>query len=115
MLVWVYVNEIHYIRISSYRENAPNWDEDIKNDVVDECRNHGGALHVYVDKNSAEGNVYVKCPNLTVAAASVTALHGRYFAGILFSHTLKFLHAHKWNILGYSLNWSYCRRYISHI
>ncbi|KAG8179491.1 hypothetical protein JTE90_027203 [Oedothorax gibbosus] len=63
------------------KESAPNWEEDIKNDVVDECRNHGGALHVYVDKNSAEGNVYVKCPNLTVAAASVTALHGRYFAG----------------------------------
>jgi len=63
------------------KESGPNWDEDIKNDVVDECRNHGGALHVYVDKNSSDGNVYVKCPNLTAAAASVRALHGRYFAG----------------------------------
>ncbi|CAL1279277.1 unnamed protein product [Larinioides sclopetarius] len=63
------------------KEVGPNWDEDIRNDVIDECRNHGGALHVYVDKNSSEGNVYVKCPNLTVAASTVTALHGRYFAG----------------------------------
>ncbi|KFM62488.1 RNA-binding protein 39, partial [Stegodyphus mimosarum] len=63
------------------KETGPNWDEDIRNDVIEECRNHGGALHVYVDKNSAEGNVYVKCPNLTAAAASVSALHGRYFAG----------------------------------
>ncbi|XP_054715669.1 RNA-binding protein 39-like [Uloborus diversus] len=63
------------------KESGPTWDEDIKNDVIEECRNHGGALHVFVDKNSPEGNVYVKCPNLTAAAASVAALHGRYFAG----------------------------------
>nr|XP_042901906.1 RNA-binding protein 39 isoform X2 [Parasteatoda tepidariorum] len=63
------------------KENASNWDEEIRNDVIEECRNHGGALHVYVDKNSGEGNVYVKCPNLTAATASVSALHGRYFAG----------------------------------
>lgn len=69
------------MKIFFNRESAPNWDEDIKNDVIEECRNHGGALHVYVDKNSADGNVYVKCPNHTAAAASVRALHGRYFAG----------------------------------
>lgn len=63
------------------KETGPNWDEEIRNDVIDECRNHGGALHVYVDKNSSDGNVYVKCPSLAAAAASVTALHGRYFAG----------------------------------
>ncbi|GFS64572.1 RNA-binding protein 39 [Nephila pilipes] len=63
------------------KETGLNWDEEIRNDVIDECRNHGGALHVYVDKNSSEGNVYVKCPSLAAAAASVTALHGRYFAG----------------------------------
>ncbi|PRD31157.1 UNVERIFIED_CONTAM: RNA-binding protein 39 [Trichonephila clavipes] len=63
------------------KETSSNWDEEIRNDVIDECRNHGGALHVYVDKNSPEGNVYVKCPSLAAAGASVTALHGRYFAG----------------------------------
>ncbi|GIY31962.1 RNA-binding protein 39 [Caerostris darwini] len=63
------------------KEVGSNWDEDIKNDVIEECRNHGGALHVYVDKTSPEGNVYVKCPNLSVASASVNVLHGRYFAG----------------------------------
>ncbi|GFS40233.1 RNA-binding protein 39 [Trichonephila inaurata madagascariensis] len=63
------------------KETNSNWDEEIRNDVIDECRNHGGALHVYVDKNSPDGNVYVKCPSLAAAAASVTALHGRYFAG----------------------------------
>eukprot|EP00058_Branchiostoma_floridae_P026993 XP_002612484.1 hypothetical protein BRAFLDRAFT_214383 [Branchiostoma floridae] len=33
-------------------ENAPNWDMEIRNDVVEECTKHGGVLHVFVDKNS---------------------------------------------------------------
>lgn len=63
-------------------ETGENWDEDIKNDVIDECRKHGGALHVLVDKTSA-GNVYVKCPTISAAAACVSALHGRWFSGEL--------------------------------
>lgn len=54
--------------------------EEIRNDVLDECRKHGGALHVVVDTKSS-GNVYVKCPNAITAAACVSALHGRYFSG----------------------------------
>lgn len=38
-------------------------------------------MHIYVDKASVQGNVYVKCPNIAAAVASVNALHGRYFAG----------------------------------
>lgn len=63
-------------------ETGENWDEDIKNDVIDECRKHGGALHVLVDKTSV-GNVYVKCPTISAAAACVSALHGRWFSGEL--------------------------------
>ena len=61
-------------------ETNPNWPEEIRNDVIEECRKHGGALHVYVDKAS-KGDVYVKCPTIAAATASVTALHGRWFAG----------------------------------
>ncbi|XP_054164451.1 RNA-binding protein 39-like [Oppia nitens] len=63
------------------KSNSLYFDE-IRNDVIDECRNHGGALHVFVDKAS-KGDVYVKCPTVAAAAASVTALHGRWFAGRL--------------------------------
>jgi RNA-binding protein 39 len=63
-------------------ETNPNWPEEIRNDVIEECRKHGGALHVFVDKAS-KGDVYVKCPTIAAAAASVTALHGRWFAGRL--------------------------------
>ncbi|XP_067130938.1 RNA-binding protein 39 isoform X3 [Centruroides vittatus] len=62
-------------------ETNPTWDEEIKNDVVEECRKHGGALHVFVDKISPQGNVYVKCQSIAAAVASVNALHGRWFAG----------------------------------
>ncbi|KAM4613677.1 RNA-binding protein 39a isoform 4-T4 [Polymixia lowei] len=62
-------------------EEAPGWDVDIQHDVIEECNKHGGVVHIYVDKNSTEGNVYVKCPTIPAAMAAVNALHGRYFAG----------------------------------
>uniref|UniRef100_A0A8C0YJR4 RNA binding motif protein 39b n=2 Tax=Cyprinus carpio TaxID=7962 RepID=A0A8C0YJR4_CYPCA len=66
---------------SPQAENDPGWDLEIKDDVIEECRKHGGIVHIYVDKNSAQGNVYVKCPTIPVAMAVVGALHGRWFAG----------------------------------
>uniref|UniRef100_A0A667YMC8 RNA binding motif protein 39a n=1 Tax=Myripristis murdjan TaxID=586833 RepID=A0A667YMC8_9TELE len=65
----------------SVAEEAPGWDVDIQHDVIEECNKHGGVVHIYVDKNSTEGNVYVKCPTIPAAMAAVNALHGRYFAG----------------------------------
>lgn len=65
----------------STKETEPGWDLDIRDDVVEECRNHGGCVHVYVDKASQQGNVYVKCPTVAIAHKSVLALHGRWFAG----------------------------------
>ena len=62
-------------------EGAPGWDQDIRDDVVEEGSKHGGFLHIVVDKASPTGNVYVKCPNITTAVAAVNALHGRWFAG----------------------------------
>lgn len=64
-----------------YRETSPTWEQEIRDDVVEECNKHGGILHIYVDKASPQGNVYVKCPTIAAAVASVAALHGRYFAG----------------------------------
>uniref|UniRef100_A0A3Q3ESN9 RNA binding motif protein 39a n=1 Tax=Labrus bergylta TaxID=56723 RepID=A0A3Q3ESN9_9LABR len=64
-----------------HSEEAPGWDTDIQHDVIEECNKHGGVVHIYVDRNSAEGNVYVKCPSIPAAMAAVNSLHGRYFAG----------------------------------
>lgn len=30
------------------------WDTEIKDDVIEECNKHGGVIHIYVDKNSAQ-------------------------------------------------------------
>ncbi|XP_034977846.2 RNA-binding protein 39 isoform X1 [Zootoca vivipara] len=62
-------------------EEDAGWDTEIKDDVIEECNKHGGVAHIYVDKNSAQGNVYVKCPSIAAAIAAVNALHGRWFAG----------------------------------
>ncbi|CAH0404748.1 unnamed protein product [Chilo suppressalis] len=62
-------------------ESNPNWDIEIRDDVISECNKHGGVLHVYVDKASPQGNVYCKCPTIATAVASVNTLHGRWFAG----------------------------------
>ncbi|XP_058819939.1 RNA-binding protein 39 isoform X2 [Topomyia yanbarensis] len=62
-------------------ETNPNWDSEIQDDVVEECNKHGGVMHVYVDKQSPGGNVYVKCTSIATAVLAVNALHGRWFAG----------------------------------
>ncbi|MEE6509551.1 hypothetical protein FKM82_026828 [Ascaphus truei] len=62
-------------------EEEAGWDTEIKDDVIEECNKHGGVVHIYVDKSSPQGNVYVKCPSITAAIAAVNALHGRWFAG----------------------------------
>lgn len=62
-------------------ETNPSWEMEIRDDVIDECNKHGGVLHVYVDKASPTGNVYVKCPTIATAVAAVNSLHGRWFAG----------------------------------
>ena len=62
-------------------EISPNWDFEIRDDVIDECTRHGSVLHIYVDKMAPQGNVYVKCVSANAAVASVNSLHGRWFAG----------------------------------
>ena len=64
-----------------FSETTSNWDVEVRDDVIEECNKHGGVLHIYVDKASPQGNVYVKCPSIAAAVASVQALHGRWFAG----------------------------------
>nr|CAD7261468.1 unnamed protein product [Timema shepardi] len=62
-------------------ETNPTWDVEIRDDVIEECNKHGGVFHVYLDKASPQGNVYVKCPSIATAVAAVNSLHGRWFAG----------------------------------
>lgn len=62
-------------------ESEPDWPSDIADDVISECVKHGGCVHIYVDKESREGNVYAKCSTISTAVNAVNSLHGRYFSG----------------------------------
>jgi len=42
---------------------------------------YGGAVHVYVDKHSKDGIVYVKGHTRESAMLATKAIHGRYFDG----------------------------------
>jgi len=61
-------------------ETEPNWDQDIKEDVAEECGKFGSILHVHVDKNS-QGFVHMKFGSITGAQNAINALNKRWFAG----------------------------------
>jgi RNA-binding protein 23/39 len=62
-------------------ETEPNWDEEIKKDVLDECGNFGSIIHIFVDKTSKDGIIYMKFGSVPAAANAVKMLSGRWFAG----------------------------------
>ncbi|KAA8546936.1 hypothetical protein F0562_003365 [Nyssa sinensis] len=66
-------------------ETEPEFDLDIKEDVHDECSNFGRVKHIYVDKNSAAGYVYLRFETVEAAATAQRAMHKRWFARRLIS------------------------------
>uniref|UniRef100_A0A8C5YZN9 RRM domain-containing protein n=1 Tax=Marmota marmota marmota TaxID=9994 RepID=A0A8C5YZN9_MARMA len=84
-LTWEQLTEAscfqHSNMFNPQTEEQVGWDTEIKDDVIKECNKHCGVIHIYIDKNSAQGNVYAKCPSIAAAIAAVNALHGRWFAG----------------------------------
>lgn len=64
-----------------HRERGGRWETSLLDDIVGECHQHGGVLHIYIDRDSDKGNVYVKCPSIAAAISAVNALHGRFYAG----------------------------------
>lgn len=63
------------------QEQGENWADEVRDDVIEECAKNGGVLHIFVDRESPSGNVYVKCPTVAAAVKSVNSLHGRWFSG----------------------------------
>ncbi|VDM39542.1 unnamed protein product [Toxocara canis] len=63
------------------QETGDNWADEVRDDVIEECAKNGGVVHIFVDRASPSGNVYVKCPSVAAAYKSVNSLHGRWFSG----------------------------------
>lgn len=62
-------------------ETEPNWDNDIKEDVTEECAKHGRVEVCKVETRKPGGIVYVRMHSIPAATNAGRALHGRYFAG----------------------------------
>lgn len=65
---------------SLHREEEPDFDADIAEDVGEECGRHGKVLHIRVIKESA-GLVYVKMDSVESALKVQATLNHRWFAG----------------------------------
>ena len=65
-----------------YRETDPYWSEEIRSDVIGECSQLGGVVHIHIDKEDPNGCVYLKAVNSSIANACVNSLQGRWFSGL---------------------------------
>eukprot|EP00598_Pedospumella_elongata_P012903 CAMPEP_0185012584 /NCGR_PEP_ID=MMETSP1098-20130426/98376_1 /TAXON_ID=89044 /ORGANISM="Spumella elongata, Strain CCAP 955/1" /LENGTH=90 /DNA_ID=CAMNT_0027541649 /DNA_START=1 /DNA_END=273 /DNA_ORIENTATION=+ len=62
-------------------ETEPEWDLDIKEDMIEECSKHGQVEHVHVEKHKPGGIVLLKFANTVAAGRAAQSLNGRFFAG----------------------------------
>ena len=68
------------------KETEDGWENDIRDDVILEISKFGGALHVYIDKHSKEGVVYIMASSNETAVAASKKIHGTYFDSKLTHH-----------------------------
>lgn len=61
-------------------ETDPDFDLEIREDVREEVSSHGRLLHIYVDKNSRDGRVYLKFDRADASQKAHDGLDGRWFA-----------------------------------
>eukprot|EP01006_Ploeotia_vitrea_P048208 TRINITY_DN67209_c1_g1_i1.p2 TRINITY_DN67209_c1_g1~~TRINITY_DN67209_c1_g1_i1.p2 ORF type:complete len:507 (+),score=270.65 TRINITY_DN67209_c1_g1_i1:2-1522(+) len=61
-------------------ETDEDWHVDIKEDVEDECAKFGPLKHIFVDKDSPHGHVYLRFHDIEVAKRVQQSFHNRYFA-----------------------------------
>ncbi|KAJ4883134.1 CC1-like protein [Raphanus sativus] len=67
-------------------ETELDFDDEIREDVRQECSKYGQVNHIYVDKKSA-GFVYLRFETVQAAAAAQRAMHMRWFAQKMISAT----------------------------
>jgi len=62
------------------QETDPDFDLEIREDVKEEVSTHGRLRHIFVDKTSNEGRVYLKFESINGAEGAFKHLDGRWFA-----------------------------------
>ena len=62
-------------------ETEPDWDQDIREDMLEECSKHGQVEVVHVEKVKPGGMVLLKFSTVEAASKTAQSLNGRFFAG----------------------------------
>ena len=78
-------------------EDGDGWDQEIKEDVVEECSKYGTVEHCHVEKHKPGGLVFLKFSTMESAVKAAVELNGRFFAGHMV--TVTFLDAALYGLL----------------
>lgn len=70
-------------------ETDEDWELNVQDAILEKCKGIKGVLHIFVDANSKEGCVYMKCNSCETAYQVYKSLHGWWFDGRLV--TVKYL------------------------
>jgi RNA-binding protein 39 len=62
-------------------ETEPEWDLDIREDMLEECSKYGQVDTVHVEKHKPGGIVLLKFATVEAAVKAANSLNGRFFAG----------------------------------
>jgi len=62
------------------KEDNPDFDLEIREDVRDEVSAFGTLRHIFVDKTSRDGRIYLKFEGTSAASKALRSLDGRWFA-----------------------------------
>ncbi|CAL1531708.1 unnamed protein product [Lymnaea stagnalis] len=77
-------------------ESGENWESSVTDAILEKCKNIKHIVHIYVDVDSREGCVYLKCSSCEAAGKARQSLHGWWFDGRLVTvKHLKLDHYHK--------------------
>jgi len=60
-------------------ETDPDFDLDIREDVMEEVQKYGALQHIYVDKTSQDGQVFLRFRDVPGGQNTFNALHSRWF------------------------------------
>lgn len=63
------------------QETETNWENDIKEDVMEECSKYGKVNHVHIENKIPGGFVYLRFAAVEAASEAARNLNGRFFAG----------------------------------
>ncbi|KAJ1916641.1 splicing factor [Mycoemilia scoparia] len=61
-------------------ETEPNWEQELEDDVGQECSKYGQIAQTVLDPNS-KGNIYLKYADIESSQRAMADLNGRWFAG----------------------------------